>query len=307
MTSAAPDVVVVGAGVSGLTTAVRLAEAGCPVTVQASGTAAATTSYAAGATWSPYLVEWGPRAPDWAYRTLDVLRRLAGEPGTGVTLCQGVEAGDELPEWRDRLDAFEVLPPDQVPDGLATGWRVRAPVVDMPAYLGYLHRRAEAAGVALRRRHLRSLDEVTAAVVVNCAGIGARDLVPDPAVIPVRGQIVVVRNPGITEFYVEESDPPVYFFPQGDTVVLGGTAQPGDATTEPDPGIARAIVERCARVEPRLAGAPVVGHRVGLRPTRATVRLERDGRVIHNYGHGGAGVTLSWGCADEVARLAGAG
>jgi len=57
--------------------------------------------------------------------------------------------------------------------------------------------------------------------------------------------------------------------------------------------------------EPRVLAA-----RVGLRPFRRSgVRLERDqlpdGRiVIHNYGHGGSGFTLSWGCAREVVDLA---
>jgi D-amino-acid oxidase len=50
----------------------------------------------------------------------------------------------------------------------------------------------------------------------------------------------------------------------------------------------------------------VLAHRVGLRPVRPQVRLETQavpgGRhVVHNYGHGGAGVTLSWGCALAVA------
>jgi D-amino-acid oxidase len=54
----------------------------------------------------------------------------------------------------------------------------------------------------------------------------------------------------------------------------------------------------------------VLAERVGLRPFRRSgVRLERDqlrdGRtVIHNYGHGGAGFTLSWGCAREVLDIA---
>jgi D-amino-acid oxidase len=119
----------------------------------------------------------------------------------------------------------------------------------------------------------------------------------------VRGQIVVVENPGITEFFVAETDPPVYFFPQGDLVVLGGTAQEDAGDTTPDPEEARSILARCAAVEPRLHGARIVGHRVGLRPVRPRIRLERDAGVVHNYGHGGAGVTLSWGCANEVARL----
>jgi D-amino-acid oxidase len=71
----------------------------------------------------------------------------------------------------------------------------------------------------------------------------------------------------------------------------------------------RAIVDRCVALVPELAGAPVLGQRVGLRPSRhggprLEAELAPDGwRLVHNYGHGGAGVTLSWGCADEVAEL----
>lgn len=51
-------------------------------------------------------------------------------------------------------------------------------------------------------------------------------------------------------------------------------------------------------------------HRVGLRPARDPgVRVEREvtargGVLVHNYGHGGAGVTVAWGCAEEAAALA---
>jgi D-amino-acid oxidase len=302
------DVLVVGAGVSGLTTAVCLAEAGRRTTIWASGTGGATTSFAAGATWSPYLVESSARVRAWSFETLQVLRQLAADSRTGIDLVSGVEAARvpvEPPEWREGLDAFRMCERNELPAGFATGWRYLAPVLDMPVYLEYLLDRAEAAGAELQIRRLASLDEALAAapVVVNCAGIGARELVPDPSVTPYRGQVVVVQNPGITEFFVDESEPPLYFFPHGATAILGGTAQAGDANIDPDPATAAAIVERCARIEPRLLGATVIGHRVGLRPTRPTVRLERAGRVVHNYGHGGAGVTLSWGCAHEVAAL----
>lgn len=73
--------------------------------------------------------------------------------------------------------------------------------------------------------------------------------------------------------------------------------------------MAEAIVRRCATLRPEIAGARIIDHRVGLRPARDAVRLERellpDGRVlVHNYGHGGAGITVAWGCAREAAELA---
>jgi D-amino-acid oxidase len=153
-----------------------------------------------------------------------------------------------------------------------------------------------------------SLASVTAPVVVNCTGIGARSLVPDPSVVPVRGQVVVVENPGIGEFYLDHGDHGadyVYLFPHGDVVVLGGTAYEGASDLAPRPEVSQRILRDCAAVFPSLRGARVVAERVGLRPVRPEVRLEAEelpgGRVLwHNYGHGGAGVTLSWGCAAEL-------
>ncbi|NJC71622.1 FAD-binding oxidoreductase [Planosporangium thailandense] len=133
----------------------------------------------------------------------------------------------------------------------------------------------------------------------------------DVSVIPIRGQLVVVENPGISEFFSEDtglSPDLLYFYPQGETLLLGGTAQPGTWNREPDPLVAAAIVARCTEIAPFLRDAPIIEHRVGLRPSRPAVRIEEqqvsDIRVIHNYGHGGAGVTLSWGCATEVASRA---
>nr|WP_254877025.1 FAD-dependent oxidoreductase [Verrucosispora sp. NA02020] len=187
-----------------------------------------------------------------------------------------------------------------------------APLVDMPVYLGYLRRRYEGAGGVVEIRRIDAFDQAAGVtpVVVNCAGLGARHLVPDPELVPIRGQLVVVKNPGITEFFSEDtglSPDLTHLYPHGETVVVGGTALPGDWSREPDPDTAAAIITRCAEIEPRLRDARVIAHRVGLRPTRPCVRVEQerlDGiRVIHNYGHGGAGLTLCWGCASEaVAR-----
>ncbi|CAD5991022.1 protein of unknown function [Streptomyces sp. KY75] len=153
-----------------------------------------------------------------------------------------------------------------------------------------------------------------APVVVNCTGLGARELVPDAGVRAVRGQLVVVENPGIAEWFTE-ADPAsaatTYFFPQPAGLVLGGTAEADDERREPDAAVAREIVARCARVRPEIAGARVLGHRVGLRPVReGGVRIEAEalpggGLLVHNYGHGGAGVTVAWGCARAAAALVG--
>ena len=82
-----------------------------------------------------------------------------------------------------------------------------------------------------------------------------------------------------------------------------------DWNTEPVPAVAERILRDCAVIEPRVHGLRVLGHRVGLRPFRPRVRLEAEPPgpgplVVHNYGHGGAGITLSWGCAREAAALA---
>jgi D-amino-acid oxidase len=307
---------VIGAGVSGLTTAICLAEHGLKVRIWSAEAPLATTSVAAGAMWGPYLVEPVDRVRTWSDETLAQLLTLADEPGTGVRLVAGIEASRtpvEPPEWGDRLDGFRTCGAAELPTGFVAGWRYVAPVLDMPTYLAYLEGRLATAGPHVEIRTVKSLAEAgdRSPLVVNCAGLGAHDLVQDASLQPIRGQLVVVENPGINEFFSEDTGPSpdlLHFAPQGDTVVLGGTALPGVWTREPDPATAAAIVSRCAEVEPKLKHTKVVAHRVGLRPTRPTVRVEVESiggvRVIHNYGHGGAGVTLSWGCAREVTAIA---
>ncbi|MFD0041905.1 FAD-dependent oxidoreductase [Streptomyces anulatus] len=305
------DVIVVGGGVIGLTTAVTLAERGLRVRVWSRDPAGVTTSAVAGALWWPYRIEPAERVGDWSLATLAVYEELSGAPEeTGVRRVAGLHHGERLAalgDWSAGLkDAAEV------PEGL----RVTLPLLDMPVHLAWLERRLAAAGGAVERRVVAGFGEAAerSPVVVNCTGLGARELVPDAGVRPVRGQLVAVENPGIEEWYTQ-ADPAsaatTYFFPQPGRLVLGGTAEADDARTEPDPGTARAIVARCARVRPEIAGARVLGHRVGLRPARqAGVRIEAEalpggGLLVHNYGHGGAGVTVAWGCARAAAALVG--
>jgi len=346
MTSSEPDVLVIGAGVSGLTTAVCLAEAGARVVIQAAVPPAQTTSAAAGAIWGPHLVGMDGRVARWGAVTLARLLGLTTEPAAAVRTVTGRQASraaEDPPGWATGLDGFRLCTDGELPPGFAAGWRFTAPVITMPRYLDYLQARFRGAGghadsrgghADARGRHddggrddgggraapqhdaFGSLDEAagrtSARVIVNCAGIGAHGLVPDLELMPVRGQVVVAANPGVTEFFIglgDDSAGLVYLFPHGDTVVLGGTEDRGNWSLEPDPATAERILRGCAAIEPRLRGARVVAHRVGLRPVRPAVRLE-SGRlpggqtIVHNYGHGGAGVSLSWGCALDAAELA---
>jgi D-amino-acid oxidase len=269
--------------------------------------------------WGPYLVEPKDKVDRWSRHSLEVFRQLAADPATGVRLTSGIEASrhaDAPPAWATELPEFRPCEAAELPIGFTSGYRFTVPFVDMPVYLEYLQRRLAGTGAKIEQRRLRSLAEAgPAAAVVNCTGMGARDLVPDPGLRPIRGQHVVVTNPGLTEFFSEDtglSPDLLCIYPHGDTVVLGGTAIDGTDDMEADDAAAEAILARCLQVESRLAEARVLAHRVGARPTRNAVRVESDRLedgtlVVHNYGHGGAGVTLSWGCASEVQELVGSG
>jgi D-amino-acid oxidase len=321
------DVLVVGAGVIGLTTAICLAEAGLTVLVVSAELPGQTTSAAAGALWGPHLVGMDDRIGRWAAVTLERLEELRA-PRIGASALAGIvrrvdgmaasaKPGSEPPEYA-AAGSLTPCAPDEIPDGYATAWRLSAPLIAMPGYLDYLTERLSRAGGTITvGPRLRTLADARASapgaqVIVNCAGYGARDLVPDPDVTAVRGQAVVVRNPGITEFFVGSGAarwPLTYLFPHDDVVLLGGTEEHGSASREPDPGTAERIVAACAAIRPQLRDVEVLEHRVGLRPVRRSVRLEAESQthdgvtVVHSYGHGGAGVTLSWGCAEDAAQL----
>jgi D-amino-acid oxidase len=310
---AAADIVVVGAGVVGLSTAILLAEAGLSTRVVAAEPPSRVTSVAAGALWGPVRCGPADQCRAWAQTGLAELTVLADEPSAGVHQSHGrsvARAAESPPSWAGLLPDLRLLDGAELPAGFSSGWSYTAPAVNMPVYLEYLLNRYAGAGGRVEYATVSSLAAVDAPVVVNCTGIGARSLVPDESVVPVRGQVVVVQNPGISEFYVDHGadDTPdyVYAFPHDDVVILGGTAEEGASDWAPRPEVSARILRDCAAVFPALRDARVITERVGLRPCRPEVRLEAEalpgGRVLwHNYGHGGAGVTLSWGCAREVA------
>ena len=307
------DVLVIGSGVIGLTTGICLAEAGLSVTIRTAAEPRQTTSAAAGAVWGAVKVGPPDRVLGWGQTGLETLTKLAAEPGTGVRMASGREISRHPLDpyyWTSLLEDLRLCAESELPDGYAHGWHYTAPLITMPVYLDYLRARFEQAGGAIEVSPAGSLGELAGAapVVVNCSGAAAHDLVPDPGVVPVRGQVVIAANPGIEEFLISrDPEPPwiTYMFPHGDEIVLGGTNEEGNTDTEPKDEVAMRILASCAAIDPRLRGVKVLGYRVGLRPCRPEVRLESEpfggGVLWHNYGHGGAGVSMAWGCAAEIA------
>ncbi|MBM3990076.1 MAG: FAD-dependent oxidoreductase [Planctomycetes bacterium] len=310
--------IVVGAGVSGLSSAIGLLERGIAVEVWTRELPARTTSSVAGAIWYPYKVAPRERVADWARATFAALLPLASDPSSGVSLCRGVELlprglPDEAADFRAAASDVRARHPEFLPDGFDRGFELSVPVVEMPIYLEWLLARLRSLGGEFVVRALDSLAPAldAAPLVVNCSGLGARELVGDRELRAIRGQLVRVERGAVERFTLDDYDPRgvTYVIPRSKDCILGGSADDGREDLIPSEATTRAILERCAALEPRLAAARVLSVSVGLRPARSAVRLEREtprpgSTLIHNYGHGGAGVTLSWGCAHEVAALA---
>lgn len=297
---------VVGAGVVGLTCALRLLAAGHRVDVLARDLPLETTSSVAAALWYPYLAFPQDKVTAWAAAAY---AEFAGQSAGGV---EGVvmRSGTELlsrrlpdPSWIDAVPALERVEPRPP---YVDGWSFVTPVIDMPRYLAWLSEQILDAGGSITRMALARLPD--APLVVNCSGLGSRALAGDTTTRPVRGQVVVVEQFGLDEWWLagegSAGEVPTYVIPRTDEVILGGTDDDGDWSRTPSPEVAEDILRRTTALVPDVAKARIIRHKVGLRPARPDVRLERVGDVIHCYGHGGAGVTLSWGCADDVARLA---
>jgi D-amino-acid oxidase len=306
-------VAIIGAGVSGLTCAVVFAESGFETSILAEQIGDRTDSAAAAAIWFPYDAGPSGQSIDWSLATYHALFNLAHDPRSGVSIIElrtFSRTGEiEIPEWARPLGA-RLLGSD-IPAMFASGFALEVPLMDTAIYLEYLARRfREAGGEIEPNRSFARLEEVDPAfeLVVNCTGIGARTLVHDSDLEPHRGQIAIVAKMELPCALVCDDAPLMYAIPRGKDCVFGGTNEVSDDRAV-DPAATARIVTECSRIleihEPK-----VLRERVGLRPFRRSgVRLEesqlRDGRaVIHDYGHGGSGFTFSWGCAEEVLRIA---
>src|SRR3954447_22421807 len=215
-------VTVVGAGVIGLTCAVRLAEAGLPVDVLARDLPLETASAAGGGPWLPAGPGWGgEREAGWARATLAELRAAEGE-AAGVRQAAGHlldRQASAPPRWGEEYDGVRLEPETAPAPGYPAGWRARWPLADPRRYLPWLRDRLVAAGGTLTRLALPALP--ARGVVVDATGVAARALAADPRVRPVRTQVVLLENPGPDTWWWDLTAP-FSVLPHGDVVMVEG-------------------------------------------------------------------------------------
>lgn len=306
-------IIVLGAGVIGLSSAWELSVHGHNVEVWAEKFSPELTSDIAAALWYPYKAGPEVLVRALALRTLTRLVDLVGVSGSGVRLTEGRKVFHRRmgpPWWGESVPKFRFLREHELGEGLKTGYAFEVPTIDMSVHLPFLKQQVESTGVRLVQRALTSLDAALDAgeAVVNCTGLGAKALLGDRSLFPIRGQMVVVeKKPGDTVFL--DSDHPdgmIYVIPREAVTVLGGIADDNDWNLEVVAETAAAIHARCVAACPELANRKILKHLVGLRPGRSEIRLVTEkvsGKpVIHNYGHGGSGVTLALGSAEWVSE-----
>jgi D-amino-acid oxidase len=318
-------VAIVGAGVSGLTCGVVFAERGHQTAISAKEIGQQTTSGAAAALWFPYDAEPAEKVIPWALGTYRTLIDLARDPDSGVSMIELRQFSRtekiHIPDWAIPLGAQAIVPSlpavmsSEVETSLKifkSGFSLRVPLMDTTIYLDYLANRFVTAGGSIAANtHLAQLEDIDPKfdVVISCAGIGARELVRDTDLESHRGQVAIVPIiKDLPHAVVCDDAPLMYAIPRRNDCVLGGTNELSNDLAA-DSATTRRIVAECTRAL-KIEKPNVLAERVGLRPFRRSgVRVARDqlrdGRaVVHNYGHGGSGFTLSWGCAEGVFELA---
>jgi D-amino-acid oxidase len=353
-----PRILIIGAGVAGLTTAYCLRRQGLAVIVLAECFALRTTSNVAGALW-----EWPPsvcgrhhdevvldRAKAWSMASYRQFERLAALPQTGVSMrpatfyfkapvesapLERAKMNDLKAHVRGFRHGAKLIAENNVnrASGVQDAYTFLAPMIDTDRYLEWLADELTAIGCEFKNERIAGnlleqeralLKRFHAQAIVNCTGLGSARLVDDRDLSPHRGALIRVRNDGermpriqgahcIAHDAAFAGQDMVFIVPRGtDVLLLGGLVEPDEWNLDirlENYAPLRDMLRRCAEFLPVLAHATIDRSepvRVGLRPFRKTgVRLEREPgpAIVHNYGHGGAGVTLSWGCAYEAADL----
>ncbi len=330
----AVQIAVVGAGVVGCSVALRLQEvlaSSAVVTVVSEAFSPHTTSDAAGAIMIPFDVTTGGGGgtqdedlKKWTRATFQYLKELTNSDEAGLMDLQLVNgyysdegyADESKPWWSDLTSGFRHVGTEEakqmnIPAKFKVVYAFNTYILNGRKYLPWMMDKIRNKGGTFMQKKITDLSELSGYdVVINCTGLGSYELVGDRTMYPVHGDAVLVDAPWLKQFFILMGKQDLtYMFPRSHDLLLGGTKRIDDWSVTPDESSLQALKGRCTDIVPSLAHAREIMTWAGLRPTRDSVRLEKDlGQtacplLIHCYGHGGQGVLLSWGCALDVAAM----
>ena len=328
-------VVILGAGVIGLTAACHILDRfpdSVDLTLVSDKFSPDTVTDKSAAMFSPlchkddasYQNDQGETYKAWISKSFDVFKSIYNSPEdaakVGISVVSGFALWDSLqplPWWKDLVYDFRVLDPDSnkvkdinVPPNCAQIWYFSSFMMNPSLLLGWLLEKVKLRGCRVEQRKISELSELTPSydVIINCTGLGSSQAIAmDSDLYPIRGQMVLVHAPRV-KLWTTRYSPKIHvgIYPRGsEEVVLGGIKDAGNWNEDVDPDTTQRILERCQELVPSLNSAKMVRSWAGLRPGREEVRLETcevgGGKtLIHCYGHGSRGVTLSWGCASDI-------
>ncbi|MEM7103515.1 MAG: FAD-dependent oxidoreductase [Bacteroidota bacterium] len=311
-----PPVHILGAGVIGMTTGIVLQEAGYDVTITAKSFSPNTTSDKAAAIWLPFEANPRDKVLKWSAETYQQFVDLSSREDTGVSMVDFIlleyDSDGEFPWWTSILpnSAVQRLESTNVPSDYAYGLSAEVPFIETPIYMKYLHKRFYDNGGHLVSAEIKNLEAWRDAETlnINCTGLGSKTLLGDQDLFPIQGHIVRVRASESLPYISDEDSKNAlaYIFPRKEDIIFGGTAVYHENSLTPTKSVIDDVMRRCKNMLDKDVSLEIIDTYIGLRPGRKSVRVEFDSslQVIHNYGHGGSGFTISWGCALEVLKLA---
>lgn len=306
------QITVAGCGIAGLTSAITLQENGWRVRIIARESYENTLSEKVGAIWFPFAIEPLEDAARWG--SLSYQRYVREQfPGNGVsfipfTIIYNASADTS---WVQKLpkEAIRAARIEELPGGAEKAYVATVPLAEPPLYLPHLFDRFIANGGQFQQKEITTLHQLSEldTLVVNCTGLGAKIICKDDDLVPMRGQILRVKPLDVQSFVNStENGALSYMIRRSTDCIIGGTDYINDWNINVEKSDTELILSRFHKTGLSQETPEIIEEIVGLRPKRTKVRFTFDSHysnIFHNYGHGGSGFTVAWGCAIELAEI----
>ncbi len=305
-------IAIIGAGISGLSVAYLLMNKKHQTEIFAKAFSPNITSDKAAAFWFPYHIRNDKRGMEWCRKSYEYYKRLSFVSETGVSMQKLTKVVrkdvEEEKLWIDFMPQNSVrkLKSDELNEKYKEGYEVIVPLIETQIFLPWLQMQLKKHGVQFHEKEIHNFDAVKNDydAVVNCSGLGSRELCNDKELMAVRGQVGLLSPKKELNIFLD-TEKPLYVVPRKDAIIIGGTYEDGIEIETTESSIIKKLLNNAYYVFPDLRKQQFIGSWSGIRPYRLNVRveIEHNTNIIHNYGHGGSGFTLAFGCAEEVVRL----